>query len=83
MISFIIGTTIGLIGVFGIGHIKLGYKQRGYMFLKMSGVLYALGLIAALFSEGLWGYLPAVWGIMWLAQSYDIYKLDKNKAREA
>jgi hypothetical protein len=83
MISFIIGTTIGLIGVFGIGHIKLGYKQRGYMFLKMSAVLYGLGLIATLFSEPLWGYLPAVWGVMWLVQSYDIYKLDKNKPKEA
>lgn len=83
MIDFIIGTSIGLVGVFGIGHIKHDYKQRGYMFLTMSGILYALGLIATLFSEGLWGYLPPVWGIMWLTQTYDIYKLDKNKTQEA
>ncbi len=79
MIDFIIGTTIGLIGIFGIGHIKLGHKQRGYMFLKLTAVLYGLGLIATRFSEGLWGYLPAVWGIMWLAQTYDLYKLDKTQ----
>ena len=49
------------------------------MFLGMTAVLYFLGLIAALFSEGLWGYLPPVWGLMWLAQTYDLYKLSKEK----
>jgi len=77
--GFLIGTLIGLIGIFGVGHIQLGYRQRGYVFLGMTGVLYFLGLIATLFSEPLWGYLPAVWGVMWIAQSYDIYKLSKEK----
>ncbi len=80
-IGFWVGTTIGLVDIFGVGHILLGNRRRGYVFLGMTAILYFLGLVATLFSEGLWGYLPPVWGVMWLAQTYDLYKLTKEKPR--
>jgi hypothetical protein len=81
-IALVIGTVIGLIGIFGIGHIYLGYKQKGYRFLGMTAILYLLGLVATLYSEGLWGYGPPLWGIMWLIQTYDLYKLTRASTRK-
>ena len=77
--ALLIGTIIGLVGIFGVGHIQLGFRKRGYVFLGMTAILYFLGLVATLFSEELWGYLPPVWGIIWLVQTYDIYKLTREK----
>lgn len=81
--ALVIGIGIGLIGIFGIGHIYLRYKQKGYIFLGMTAILYLLGLVATFFSEGLWGYLPPVWGIMWLVQTYDLYRLTKGKTHSS
>ena len=76
--ALVIGTVVGLIGIFGIGHFYLGNKQKGYRFLGFSAILYTLGLVATFFSESLWGYGPPLWGILWIIQSYDLYKLTKK-----
>jgi hypothetical protein len=81
IIALVIGTVIGLIGIFGIGHIYFGYKQKGYRFIGMTAILYLLGLMATLYSEGLWGYGPPLWGLMWLVHTYDLYKLTNANMR--
>ncbi len=75
-----LGTTVGLVGLFGVGHLYLGRKERGVIFLAWSAVLYA-DVLAGLFMPQLWQtpISPAiVFGLGWVAQTYDLYTLAKK-----
>ncbi len=79
-IAFWSGTIIGLVGVFGVGHLYLGRRNRGLAFLAWTGIL-AILVVAGLFVPQLW-QTPAnptiVFGLGWVVQTYDLYRMVKS-----
>jgi hypothetical protein len=79
--SLWLGAIVGLVGIFGIGHLFLGRTRRGLAFLAMTGVLAVYVLFGPLLYAQLWGS-PAsptvLLGILWLVQTYDLYRLTKK-----
>ena len=77
-----LGAIMGLVGIFGIGHFFLGYTRRGLAFLAMTGALAIYVLVGPLLYSQLW-QTPAspavIFGILWLGQTYDLYRLSKRK----
>jgi hypothetical protein len=82
--AFWLGIIVGLVGLFGIGHLYLGRRQRGVIFLVWSAVLY-IDALAGLFVSQLWQspFSPAiVFGLGWVVQTYDLYNLTKKATQE-
>jgi hypothetical protein len=75
-----LGAIAGLVGVFGIGHFFLGRTRRGLAFLAMTGALAVYVLVGPIVYSQLW-QTPAspaiIFGILWLVQTYDLYRLSK------
>jgi hypothetical protein len=76
-----LGAIVGLVGVFGIGHLFLGRTRRGLAFLGMTALLAVYVLVGPLLYNQLW-QSPAsptvVFGVLWLVQTYDLYRLTKR-----
>ena len=77
-----LGAIVGLVGVFGVGHLFLGRTRRGLAFLAMTAVLAVYVLVGPFLSHQLW-QSPAspsvVFGVLWLVQTYDLYRLTKRE----
>ncbi len=79
--SLWLGAIVGLVGVFGIGHLFLGRTRRGLAFLAMTAVLAIYVFVGPLLYHQLWqtpGSPTVVFGVLWLVQTYDLYRLTKR-----
>ena len=67
----------GMVGLFGMGEIYLGMWLRGVGFLLYSAGLYATICLALIWPGFgfLWGYLPTEWGIGYVLETLDIFRV--------
>jgi len=68
---------LGLMGMFGIGECYLGSWRTGAGFLVTSGAMYAcvLSVFITPSLAFMWGYLPAMGGLLFCLQAFDIFRL--------
>ena len=68
----ILGTGLGLLGLFGLAHLYVGLRWRGLAFLSCTAILYGMAVLS-LFRQGLPIPLPVIWGIGWVVQEFDLH----------
>ena len=83
-VAFWLDVLLGLLGIFGLGHLYFGSRTRAYHFLSLTAVLGALVAWAFLAPSTLPPLLgapgmPTIWFIGWIAQIYDIRNVTMQK----
>lgn len=71
----------GLLGLFGLGELYLGFKRRAELFLVWTAALY-IAVMLAFTLPGLtyyWGYLPIAWGAGYLLLLISIRGLTRKR----
>lgn len=76
-----LGAIVGLVGIFGVGHFFMGHKKRGVAFLAMTAALIVYVFVGPFLVPNIWqtpASPTAVFGVLWLVQTYDLYRLSKR-----
>ncbi len=86
-VAFLLTAIPGLLGLFGLGHLYLGARKRGYEFLAVTAALYMIVVLGLLFPELVPALvmapgLPAGWAIGYLVALYDVRKIAKRSQKE-
>jgi hypothetical protein len=71
----------GLFGLFGMGELYLGKKQRAELFMIWTAGLY-VSIIASFLLPGqsyYWGYLPIAWGVGYFLLLVDALRLVRRR----
>jgi hypothetical protein len=86
-IAFWLAAIPGLFGIFGLGHLYIRERGRGYVFLSVTAVLAVLVSIA-LFAPNYMPPLlaapglPTIWAVGWFWSMWDIHNLTRLEKRK-
>lgn len=78
-VAFGLAFTLGLVAIYGLGHIYLGKAQRGLMFLASAAIPFGIVLPTLFWPEIYPFYVSTIaWAAIWILQLWDLKRMAKE-----